>query len=620
MTAKIGNLGVDLSLEDANWTRDLEKARRDVRSFSGRVNTALGGMNRQVKTVNRSLRALQRQMLLLAGATGVGLLVKNVGASATRTAASFEQMEVKLEKLTKGRGRQTLQDLNQWALRMPVNTQKAVDGFVLMQAMGLNPTIERLQVLTDVASIFGDDVLQRLALQLGQASAKGRLMAQDLNIMAEAGINARQYLSDVFGMTLADLQQSAIPVADQIQAIFDGMARDFGGSAQDMMTSWNGITATTQSIIMEIERRVMAGGVFDMMKNGLHSVNVETLAWIENNNKLFDQDLPEVLGTIATIMGDIGRLVGVVVTNAQKMPKEFWAALPYLRGVKAYQMARDAIVGPEATRQPWETEYGPGLWESKARAEFWEKQAGKTKSTTAPAPPTDDYLSADYLKQTEYLRRGPLFDLEEMAEQARAGGVVIDEEIDKLIKKQVDWEKKNEQAAKNIQRHVNAAVFSMKGAFVDFFDFTSEGFLDLEKLIKNIGSSLVRRGLDQLIGMALGAIAGGIGGGIGGTGSGGGTVGQQSMLSDLSFSGGGYIGETVRGVGLASGRSYEFHADEIVTPAGGGTGGTTINIANLSTLDARSFRQAFGNQVVDIHAQALDDNNQRLWASLGRRG
>lgn len=215
-----------------------------------------------------------------------------------RTAASFERMEIQLNKLSDGRGRSVLDELNQWALTMPVNTQKAVDSFRLLMGLGLNPTMEMMETLTDVASIFGEDVLSRISLQLGQMSAKGKVMAEDLNILAEAGINARKYLKTTFGMTVEELQDSGIAVSKIINAIFDGMQKDFGGSAKDMMKSWDGLKTTALSYFMEIERRIMGAGVFDAMKNGLDGINTGLANWIDNNEELIRQKVPDYIDNL----------------------------------------------------------------------------------------------------------------------------------------------------------------------------------------------------------------------------------------------------------------------------------------------------------------------------------
>lgn len=258
--------------------------------------------------VKSNINSLTKSVFSLNGALvglGVGFAGKKIAGDFLEVASSFEAMEAQLDILYKGQGREVLEDLNQWALDMPINTEKAVQGFVKMSAMGLNPTIDTLETLTDVASIFGDDVLGRLTLQLGQMASKEKVMAQDLNIMAEAGINARKYIKDAYGMTVEEIQNSSIDIKDIIKTLFEGMEKDFGGSAKKMMGTWRGLKTVTRSYFVEIEREIMAAGIFDELKSGLSDFNDEMKTWLGDNRELIQQKVPEYIEDIKKAVGGI---------------------------------------------------------------------------------------------------------------------------------------------------------------------------------------------------------------------------------------------------------------------------------------------------------------------------
>jgi tape measure domain-containing protein len=187
-------------------------------------------------------------------------------------ASSFEQMEVKLNALTRGRGRQVLEEINAWAKEMPVNTQQAVDTFAMMQAMGLDPTIEKMQTLVDVSVLFGEYAMPRVARALGQMQTLGRLSAEELNQMSEAGINARKYLTEAFGKTVEEIQKAQIPIEKVVDVIWQGLDAEFGGAAQKARSSWRGMMVEMHSIFIETARRIMDSGVFDFLKAGAKEV------------------------------------------------------------------------------------------------------------------------------------------------------------------------------------------------------------------------------------------------------------------------------------------------------------------------------------------------------------
>jgi tape measure domain-containing protein len=242
---------------------------------------------------------LQNAIMGLAGAYGLSRLAR----SAIDTASSFEMMAVKLDALTKGRGTETLEEINKWALDMPINTEKAVSAFTMMMAMGLKPTTKEMQILVDTASIFGEQTLPRIARALGQMQTLGKLSAEELNQLSDAGIDARKYLGE-FGMTLEELQKAVaegkVPISAVIDTIWEGLNRDYGGAAAKAQNAWAGLIATFKSYITEIERTVMGAGVFDALKKHLKTVNTHLKNWLKNNEELIKQKVPIYVEWIET--------------------------------------------------------------------------------------------------------------------------------------------------------------------------------------------------------------------------------------------------------------------------------------------------------------------------------
>jgi tape measure domain-containing protein len=258
------------------------------------------GMGRSVGDFNRQLQGSQKLLLKWGGTLLGGYAIKRVAGDFLDVASSFEQMEVKLDALTKGHGPETLAAINKWALDMPVNTRKAVDTFAMMQAMGLDPTIAKMQTLVDVSSIFGEEAMPRVARAMGQMITLGKLSAEELNQMAEAGINARKYLTQAFGMTVTELQKSKISIDQIVNAIWQGLNADYAGAAQKAQHSWQGLWTTFISYTEEAERQVMAAGVFDELKNQMSGINDELSLWIKNNSALIAQKVPEYLSKTKT--------------------------------------------------------------------------------------------------------------------------------------------------------------------------------------------------------------------------------------------------------------------------------------------------------------------------------
>ena len=266
-----------------------------ILSAKDKTKAAASSIKKRLKGIESRVFSLQGAFASLGVSVGFGAIANDL----LNVANSFEQMEVKLDALTKGRGLETLEEINAWALDMPVNTQKAVDTFVMMQAMGLDPTIDKMETLVDVSSVFGEEAMPRVARALGQMQTLGKLSAEELNQMAEAGINARKYLSEAFGgKTVKEIQNSQIAIEDITAAIMQGLDRDFGGAAKRAQESWQGLKATTASYIDEIERRIMDAGLFEELKTQISDVNVELKDWLETNDELIKQKVPEYISNV----------------------------------------------------------------------------------------------------------------------------------------------------------------------------------------------------------------------------------------------------------------------------------------------------------------------------------
>uniref|UniRef100_A0A6H1ZEL1 Putative tail tape measure protein n=1 Tax=viral metagenome TaxID=1070528 RepID=A0A6H1ZEL1_9ZZZZ len=266
------------------------------------------GLKKGETAINNTIKRLtSMQGLLVTMAGGYGLV--RLGKTALDVASSFEQMEVKLNALTRGRGKETLDALNEWALEMPVNTRKTVDTFAMMKAMGLDPTIASLQTLVDVAVLFGEDAMPRVARALGQMQALGRLSAEELNQLSEVGINARKYVTEAFGKTVEELQKMNVPIQNIISVIWKGLATDFGGAAKEAQRNWQGLLTTTQSYFEEIVKQVMEAGVFDELKNQLININNEMKTWIDNNRELIRIKVPEYVEKIKNVLQTIWDII-----------------------------------------------------------------------------------------------------------------------------------------------------------------------------------------------------------------------------------------------------------------------------------------------------------------------
>lgn len=622
----------DTKLEIILAAKDMTQ--KTLKTFQGRL-----------QAITKSVFSLQGGLVTLAGGYGFGALAK----SALDTASNFELMEVKLDALTKGRGKQTLEEINQWALDMPVNTLEAVNAFAMMQAMGLDPTIAKMQTLVDVSSIFGEQTMPTVARALGQMQTLGRLSAEELNQLAEAGINARKYLTQAFGMTVEELQKSKISIDEIVGAIWDGLNADYAGAAKKAQKSWKGLTATFVSYVTEIERKVMGAGLFDELKTQLDGVNQEMAEWLKTNQALINTKVPEYIERTKKALADIWSVISYDPAILE------WGVVGLAVGGKKGAV----LMGGAAHMMTWAENLsralelaGQGIIDYRdiATANFKELEAlvkghekvffkvprdrtdvnaaagtstgsvPKTVSAaTATGPgvftgPMDAHIQGYGAYNQQILKT---IELQNAMAKAVADTYDIDagmEGYDEMLQRiceQTDAviEKTESMSSAMIDLSERTA-WAMQENFSDLFFDVMRGELDgLEEYATAVLRSIQRATADYLAQLAKTALFGSD------TSKSLLLAGAQALFSGATasaapvhvgaggttafrFAGGGVINEHVVGVGLRSGSSYEFGegGQEVVMPSsrlGGSGGGQTVinNSFNIAANDAKSFEE-----------------------------
>ena len=265
--------------------------------------------------LKKGLASVTRHLFSLKSMLG-GLAVGWVADKFMDVASSFEQMGMKLNALTKGHGVETLQEINDWAMKMPVNTQQAVDTFAMMKAMGLDPTIDSMQTLVDVSVLFGEDAMPRIARALGQMKTLGRLSAEELNQLSEVGINARKYLQEAFGTANAQqINKQGIAIEKVISTITAGLKKDFGGAAKQAMNTWQGVKTAFVSNLTEMAKMLADAGVFKAVKQGLKGISDNIGDWIQKQKDLKAAGIPTFFDKIGNKVKDVVRYIKGIVSG-----------------------------------------------------------------------------------------------------------------------------------------------------------------------------------------------------------------------------------------------------------------------------------------------------------------
>jgi len=274
--------------------------------------------------------------LLARGIESVGRGIVGAGRQALSAYADFERLQLSLETLVAreelntgaaetmnealaASGEKT-QELIKWvedlAVLSPFNQKDIADSFRLTMAYGF--TADEAQRLTTVMTDFAagsgatGDVMNRIALALGQIKARGKLAGQEIMQLTEAGIPVRQILAEAFGVTTAQLeemQRKGIDANRAIEAIVSSLERDFAGAAERQAGTFSGLISSLEDL-REIGLRDFFGPMFQQAQPYLEAF-VDTITD------------PEVRTAITSVGEAIGTKLGGALTTVSGALKNF---------------------------------------------------------------------------------------------------------------------------------------------------------------------------------------------------------------------------------------------------------------------------------------------------------
>lgn len=165
--------------------------------------------------------------------------------------ANMEQNQVAFTQMlgSAQKAQQLLQQITQFAASTPFELPQVEDLSKKLLAFGFSAqqVIPMLKDIGDAAAGLGlgAEGAERITLAIGQMQAKGRVQADEMLQLVEAGIPAWQILADAMGVSQAKLQQMVskglVPADKAIQALLDGMEKRFPNMMEQQSKTFTGL-------------------------------------------------------------------------------------------------------------------------------------------------------------------------------------------------------------------------------------------------------------------------------------------------------------------------------------------------------------------------------------------
>jgi tape measure domain-containing protein len=172
--------------------------------------------------------------------------------------ADYEQAEIAFETMlgSAQEGQAFLADMWNFAKRTPFSYEGVQDAAKQMLAYGFaaDEALEILESVGDAAAGLGGgtETVNRITRALGQMQGKGKVSAEEMRQLTEAGIPAWEILAEAIGTTIPAAmklaEQGAIPVQRAMDGLVKGIGDRFDGLMDRQSQSLSGLMSTTKDL------------------------------------------------------------------------------------------------------------------------------------------------------------------------------------------------------------------------------------------------------------------------------------------------------------------------------------------------------------------------------------
>ncbi len=214
----------------------------------------------------------------IAAVTGISILSKQV----ISIGDSFERYRIQLETLYKSGAiaREIFSEIQSFARKTAFSVDSLMEAWIRLKAMGLEPNIEMIRKIGDAVGALGggSEKLQRIITALGQIKAKGKVSAEELMQLAEAGIPVFDILREKLHLTSAELSnigKIGISSARAIDAILEGIEERFGGGMEKVAGTISGLFSNIVDTIKQSADELIKSRLGERIKEVLRKLMSE---------------------------------------------------------------------------------------------------------------------------------------------------------------------------------------------------------------------------------------------------------------------------------------------------------------------------------------------------------
>lgn len=298
---------------------------------------AAGGASGNLRNMHGALNGLWSRLRDISvvgyGAVGIFQMLKSVlydwQMAIVDTNARIEKLTALLAGLSKeadlgarfAEAKKDLASMFDLAEKAPFSIEELTKAFVKFKAVNLDDPLRAINAITNAVANFGGSEIEihRASVAIQQMAGKGVISMEELRQqLGEAVPNAINIMAREMGMSyfkfVDAVSKGTVEAQTGLNAMFRGMEKDFGGSAERMMSTWNGMVSKLKTRWIKFQLEI--GGEDGFFKEAKESLG-ELIDLLDTPAmKQFGRDMGEWM---AASLRTLKELIVLIVENREHL-------------------------------------------------------------------------------------------------------------------------------------------------------------------------------------------------------------------------------------------------------------------------------------------------------------
>ena len=347
---------IQFEVESGGAVKKIEQVTKELQGVSIVSTKSAAGMGAFSKGIAGAAAAFASFQL--------GGKMLELGKSIITTGADFEMLGKRLDVMGKkfNRTREELEDFGRELSRnAPYNFQQLTEAMLRLGNMGIDPMNGSMLAIMETTSALDQsmDTMNSIIIALGKSWNKGKLQAEEMNMMLERGVPVLEVLTKYYGVNAAALYKMAERGEigkKAIKALWEELGKLNAGASENAMDTFVGKWSLLEDVILDIKKTLSEGGMLDAAKEGLDAI-IGALNQLQKEGKFEDmgKDLGKLMGgmveNLPAIISAMTKLVNIfdelwaVVSAGTKIFTVYWAVLNAPMALGMLKIFKIMIVG-----------------------------------------------------------------------------------------------------------------------------------------------------------------------------------------------------------------------------------------------------------------------------------